>query len=721
MTDTTPATKRRITAEDLYDFREIKDLTLAPDGKTVIYTLQRVDRKTEKKYTNLWSVPTDASAPPRQFTYGDQSDNSPKFSPDGTTIAFLSNRGDVKQSQIFLIPLNGGEARPLTDLKGYFSGFEWSPDGSHIAFAFTEPDPDVVEREKDPAKKELGIVSRHITRRYWKYDGAGYLPHNQGHIWVANADTGKATQLTKPVEVNGDTDFYSEGNPIWTPDGQHILFQSNRHDDPITHPDHDDFYLIPAAGGDFTPLGLPPMPKYLPSFSPNGQWIAFLGGQKPDFWQQNTEVFVVPRDLSAPPRSLTRPFDYDAGSSGLNDLPGSNTAAPPTWSPDGTRIYYQVSKHGDQTLRSIQPDGAGEKTVIDGPGLVGAYAFSKDGQTLAYFFGQMHDPGQIMAKVGNAAPQQLTTINADLLNAIDLGKVEEVWFKGPDGNDLQGWILTPPDFDPKKQYPAVLEIHGGPQAMYSNFFMHEFYYLAAHNFVVAFSNPRGGQGYGETHVQAILNGWGDRDYADLMVFTDLVEKLPYVDADRLGVTGGSYGGYMTLWIVGHTDRFKAAVAQRVVSNFITMWGASDMNWQFGKLFGAENYKAPFENLAAYWQMSPMAHMHNCKTPTKIIHSEQDLRCPIDQGEQAYTALRYMGVDAEMVIFPGESHGLSRGGRTDRRITRLNHIAGWMVKYLNPEPMPTVAPTDHDDEDDDDDKKDKKKKDKKDKDKKGKKK
>lgn len=717
MTDVATPAKRRITAEDLYDFREIMDLTLSPDGKTVIFVVQRVDRKTEKKYSNLWLVPADGSVPAGQFTYGDQSDSAPQFSPDGQTVAFLSNRGDAKQSQIFLIPLTGGEARPLTEMKGHFSGFAWSPDGTRIAFAFTEPDADVVAREKDPVKKELGVVARHITRRYWKYDGAGYLPHNRSHIWVADAETGDASQLTHPVEVNGDSDFYEENNPIWTPDGQQILFVSNRHINPVTHPDHDDFYLISAEGGEFTPLGLPPMPKYLPAFSPDGQTIAFLGAQKPDFWQQNTEVFVVPRDLSAPPRSLTRPFDYDVGSSGLNDLPGSNKTTPPTWSPDGRRIFYQVSRHGNVTLNSIQADGAGHSVVVDGPGVVGKFAFSKDGQTLAYFFGQMHDPGQIMAKIGGGDATQITRMNAELLDAIDLGRVEEVWFKGPDGNDLQGWILTPPDFDPTKRYPAVLEIHGGPQAMYSNFFMHEFYYLAAHNFVVAFSNPRGGQGYGETHVQAILNGWGDRDYADLMAFTDKVAALPYVDADRLGVTGGSYGGYMTLWIVGHTDRFKAAVGQRVVSNFITMWGASDMNWQFGKLFGAENYKAPFENLEAYWQMSPLAHMHNCKTPTKIIHSEQDLRCPIDQGEQAYTALRYVGVDAELVLFPGESHGLSRGGRTDRRIVRLNHIVGWMVKYLNPEPMPVSVVDDADD----DEKKDKGRKDKKDKEKRGKKK
>jgi dipeptidyl aminopeptidase/acylaminoacyl peptidase len=265
------------------------------------------------------------------------------------------------------------------------------------------------------------------------------------------------------------------------------------------------------------------------------------------------------------------------------------------------------------------------------------------------------------------------------LAAVDLGRIEEVWYTGRDGNDLQGWILTPPDFDPNKTYPAILEIHGGPLAQYGFAFMFEFFYLTAHDYVVFFTNPRGGQGYGAAHAQAIYDDWGNADYADAMAWTDYVEKLPYIDETRLGVTGGSYGGFMTNWIIGHTDRFKAAVTQRSVSNFISMLGSSDLHDRWRNLFGAQGY--PWDDFDNYWRQSPLKYFGNVKTPTLVIHSEQDLRCNIEQGEQVFVALKVLGVETELVRFPEESHGLSRGGRTDRRIARLNHILRWFDKYL----------------------------------------
>ncbi len=276
----------------------------------------------------------------------------------------------------------------------------------------------------------------------------------------------------------------------------------------------------------------------------------------------------------------------------------------------------------------------------------------------------------------------MTKLNRRLLNRITLGETEEVWFKGPAGNDLQGWILKPPEFDPTQKYPAILEIHGGPLTQYGEFFMHEFYYLAAQGYVVFYCNPRGGQGYGEEHAKAIWGGWGTVDYDDIMAWTDYVAALPYIDADRMGVTGGSYGGYMTLWVIGHTQRFQAAVAQRVVSNLVSMWGSSDFNWVFQQPI---NNKPPWEDLQAYWRQSPIAYLGNAHTPTKIIHSEQDHRCPIEQGEQAFIALRTQGVPVEFIRFPEEPHGLSRVGRTDKRIARLKHIAEWMDKYLKDKP------------------------------------
>lgn len=265
-----------------------------------------------------------------------------------------------------------------------------------------------------------------------------------------------------------------------------------------------------------------------------------------------------------------------------------------------------------------------------------------------------------------------------MLQSLDLGEIEEVWFKGASGNDLQGWIFKPPDFDESKRYPSILEIHGGPRVQYGNFFMHEFYYLAAQGYIVYFCNPRGGRGYGEEHAKSIWNNWGTADYDDLMAWTNYVEKKPYIDKERMGVTGGSYGGYMTDWIIGHTDRFKAAVTQRSVSNLISMYGSSDFNWAFESEFGKES---PWENMENYWRQSPIKYIGNATTPTLVIHSENDLRCAIEQDEQVFIALKKLGVDTEMVRFPEEPHGLSRGGRTDRRIERLQHIKRWFDRYL----------------------------------------
>ncbi|KPL05491.1 MAG: hypothetical protein AMJ73_00400, partial [candidate division Zixibacteria bacterium SM1_73] len=343
--------------------------------------------------------------------------------------------------------------------------------------------------------------------------------------------------------------------------------------------------------------------------------------------------------------------------------------------------YFQVAYHGDTILKSISLDGNKRslQTVIDDEGVVGAFNFNQDQLRLAYFHADMKDLGEIWLRdMTSRRSRKLTQVNENLLQTIDSGKIEEVWFKGAAGNDLHGWILKPPGFNKKRKYPSILEIHGGPRVQYGNFFMHEFYYLAAHGYIVYFCNPRGGQGYGEKHSKAIWNNWGTVDYYDLMAWVDFVEKKPYIDKKRMGVTGGSYGGYMTNWIIGHTNRFKAAVTQRSVSNLISMYGSSDYNWGMQREFGD---KPPWEDFKNYWRQSPLKYIGNVKTPTLVIHSEQDLRCAIEQGEQIFVALKKLGVDTEMVRFPAEPHGLSRGGRTDRRIERLKHILRWFDKYL----------------------------------------
>ncbi len=669
--------KRTIQAEDLYRFRLVTDCELSPDGQHVVFCVQRVDEETEKKYTNLWIAPTD-DGDPWQFTHGDQTDSKPTWAPDGTTLAFLSNRDDEDQPQIYVIPFEGGEARRLTDMQGEFDSFEWSPSGGRLVCQFRKKDQNAIEREEDEQKKELGVVSRRVERVFYKLDGKGFLPNERWHIWTIDAESGEPVQLT-------DGEVYDELDPRWSLDGEQIVFCSNHADDPDLDPDAVDIFVMPADGGEPKRLETPMGPKQKPVFSPDGAWIAYLGKEGRGEWWKNTRLWVVPVNGSDEARNLTRRFDIHVGSATINDLPGHLPLSPPTWSRDGGHIYVEVSAHGDTVLKSVPLDAdEGNSpehlpTAVGEQGVVGAFSLDDEQSTIAYLHADMTEPAEVwIHDLSAGTSRQLTHVNQPLLDEIDLGQVEEVWFKGAVGNDLQGWILTPPGFDPARQYPAIIEIHGGPRVQYGNFFMHEFFFLAAQGYVVAFCNPRGGRGYGEVHAKVIWNSWGTADYDDLMAWADYVEQRPYVDPQRMGVTGGSYGGYMTNWIIGHTNRFRAAVTQRSVSNLISMYGSSDFNWSFQQEFGDQ---PPWEAFESYWEQSPISHIDGATTPTLIIHSEKDLRCPIEQGEQVFVALKKLGVETEMIRFPDEPHGLSRGGRTDRRIERLEHMLRWFDRAL----------------------------------------
>jgi dipeptidyl aminopeptidase/acylaminoacyl peptidase len=670
-----PEKKRRlISAEDLYRFELITDARMSPNGRYAILSVQRIERKTEKKYSNLWLVPTNGGKP-QQFTYGDQVDTMPRWSPDGQTIAFLSNRKDEKQPQIYLIPLNGGEARPLTDLKGSVGKMEWSPNGRSLLLSFRKKDKEALEREADEQKKKLGVVARHIhTRTFFKMDGAGYLPQERWHIWTIEADSGKATQLT-------DSHIYDEGHPTWSADGQFIAFVSNRQPQPDLTPNADELFIMPASGGEPQRVTAPEGPKHAPAFSPDGRYLAYLGHEGQGEWWRNVSLWIAPVDGSEPARNLTAAADLHCSDVTSGDMAGT-TQMSPTWSLDGRSLTFQASRHGDTVLYRVTLDNEPTITrLLPEPGLVGPYTYDVEQERLLYVLNTMTRPGELMVKeMGkNGRSRQLTHFNESWLKRLDLGRVEEVWFKAADGYDLHGWILFPPGFDPDQSYPSILQIHGGPQVQYGNAFMHEFFYLAAQGYVVYFSNPRGGQGYGEAHCKAIWNQWGTVDYDDVMTWADYMAAQPYIDVERMGVTGGSYGGYMTNTIIGRTQRFKAAVTQRSLSNLISMWGSSDFNWAFQQTYGED--KPPFDNLTHYWKHSPLSEMGNAKTPTLVIHSEADYRVVQEQGEQVYVALKRLGVETELVLFPEEPHGLSRTGRTDRRIARLNHILRWFDKYL----------------------------------------
>ncbi len=669
MTDNEAAAPRPAQADDLYLFQMPSDPQIAPDGAQVAFCVQRVERETEKKYTNLWLADSDGGRL-RQFTHGKWSDTQPRWSPDGRTLAFLSNRGSEEQAQLYLLPADGGEARPLTDLKGSFANFEWSPDGARLVCQFRRKDADALEREKDESKKKLGISFRQITRADYKFDGAGYLPQERWHIWVIDAATGQATQLT-----DGDKD---ETEPRWSPDGQSILFTSNRGERPDMELDETELYLIPAAGGEMQMVTTRPGRKFGATFSPDGQHIAFLGRDQFGRWYQNARLYVAGLDGSGA-TDVSGRFDLHLAPATTGDVVSDAAPITPVWSADGRRVFCLATARGNQAIvafDAFDPDAEPE-WLFDGLGVAGGFTLDRARTRLATIWATPTDAAQVCVRDADGTTRTLTALNP-WLDEVALVAPEEVWFKATDGYDVHGWVLKPPGFDPAQRYPSILQIHGGPQMQYGNFLTHEFHYLAAAGYVVYWSNPRGSQGYGEAHAGAIYGQWGTVDYDDVMAWADYIAAQPYIDPERMGVTGGSYGGYMTTLIIGRTQRFKAAVAQRVVSNFLSFYGSSDLNAGLEHLAGTA---APWDDVAGCWAQSPISAIGNARTPTLVIHSENDYRCDQEQGEQVFIALRRLGVDTELLLLPGESHGVSRGGRTDRRIARLEHMLRWFERYL----------------------------------------
>ncbi len=671
-----------VTAEMLYDIQLISEVSLSPDGTKILYRLSRVDKNTEKKFSNLWIAPTNGNAP-YQITQGDHMDSGATWSPSGKKIAFFSNRKDPKQSEIHVMTLGRGEAQCISQLKGHAMGIQWAPNGKSLYFSFKGLNEQQLTATKDEKAKKLGTVYRHYKGLSYKFDGAGWL---NGEKWqIANIKLANSkfsildtTNLNAAAAGNYITDVVDAMNPKISPDGKWIAYTSNRLEDPDRSKGLDQLWLYEIESGisHFVPSTI--AYKHSFSFSPDGKQLAFLSNREAGQWWMNTDIFVL--DLSDHSmRRISKDLEHDCSGITLNDMGGTPEVSPPVWTPDAQHLFYMAGKHGSNTIHKINVASGVSEALFTEKGSAGSISVDKKQQKLAFLHSQMDDIGQIkFISLDSGSIKTLSKNNQKLFAKTTLGVVEEVWFKGEDGNDLQGWIVKPPNFDPKKKYPSILEIHGGPLMQYGESFMHEFQYLAAKGYVVFFCNPRGGRGYGEEHAKAIWNNWGTADYADLMSFTDLIEKKDYIDTERMGVTGGSYGGYMTNWIIGNTQRFKAAVTQRCVSNLVSMWGSSDGNTVFQQVFGNQ---PPYENLENFWRMSPIRLAANFKTPTLVIHSEHDFRCCLEQGEQMYVALRSQGIPSELVIFPNEPHGLSRNGRTDRRIARLDFISGWFDKYL----------------------------------------
>jgi dipeptidyl aminopeptidase/acylaminoacyl peptidase len=644
---------------DVYALVNAGDPRISPDGTRVAYTVTGVDSDANDYRGAIWVAPLDGSSEPRRFTSGERRDSTPRWSPDGKWLAFASNRGGDEKtpSNLYVIPAEGGEARKLTDLKEAVEAIAWSPDSTRIAFTTRVRD-DAYEEEDE---KKRG--PRRFTRIFHKLDSVGFTGDRRKHVLVVDLDDGESRQVT-----SGD---FEHDNPAWSPDGNQLVFDGMRDENWDTQLINR-LYVVDAGGGEPRALTGDEGSYERPSFSPDGSRIAYRMTVEDGTYPHHTQLGVMSADGSGA-TLLTTSLDRQCG-----PYPDHRE---PLW--DGGRLLFSIEDGGNIHLYTVPDDGSAEpELLVGGEQTIGGYDIL-DGR-LVYLASTHRTMREIY--VGTEG-KQLTDVGRSFIDGRELGEPERFTAVSPDGYEVDAWALRPPGFEQDKRYPAILTIHGGPFTQYGTGFFDEFQVLAAGGYVVLFSNPRGGSGYSEEHGRAIRGpvngagpGWGSVDYDDVMAVVDTaLERFDFIDADRLGVIGGSYGGYMTSWIIGHSKRFKAAISERAVNNLVSMFGSSDLFWVFERQFGGPLWK----NVDAYLERSPSTYAQDIETPVLVLHSEQDLRCNIEQGEHLFTLLRLLGKDVELVRFPAESHELTRAGSPMHRVTRFEAVLEWFGRYLSP--------------------------------------
>lgn len=666
--------KRPVSLEDLFRPDLVGDTQISPRGDRIAYTVKRVDVEQNRAFTRIWmaEVGSGQAAP---FTADDRADGGMVWSPDGSTLAFLSDRAKPK-SQIFVIPATGGEARALTDLEeGSVQSLAWSPDGTKIAFLFrATPEALTAKATEERKAKSLSSSVRVHRALFYRLDGFGYWDEAFWQIRVADVATGETVAITDEP--------YHHGAPTWSADGQSLYFVANRRDDADLEILLDEIWRVPATGGEISRIEAPAGPKGALAPSPDGRWLAYIGHMDTtDVWGgRNDHVLLLPSGGAAKVRDLTADCDLTAGYLTLSDWhEGGGRSL--QWLPDSTGLLFPISSHGDTRLYSVQIDGSALTPLTPAEREVTCFSIAADG-TVAANIGSATALNNAWVLSASAPPRQVTHHNSGFLDEVDLQEPGEFEIANGDGGHVHGWVIYPPAAEPGAPLPCVLYVHGGPCLQYGGraAAFHELQWLAASGYVVVFCNPRGSKGYGEAHTRAIHRSWGDRDWHDIQVVADHAASLPGVDPSRMAIMGGSYGGYMTAWAIGHTGRFACAIADRLVANMHSMSGTCDFPWMHGLEFDGNAWDEP----ASLWALSPLAYAGAITTPLLLIHSDGDLRCPAEQAEQLFAALRHQRKTVEYVRYPAEtSHGMSRGGPPDLRADRLRRNLAWLDRWLKP--------------------------------------
>jgi dipeptidyl aminopeptidase/acylaminoacyl peptidase len=650
---------RGVTARDLTRLRGVSDPRISPDGARVAFVVTTASDERDEYLSNVWMVDV-AGGEPRRFTTGATRDTLPRWSPDGRWLAFLSDRGPRKKAQLHVVAAAGGEAIALTDLAhGVLGtgGLSWSPDATRIAFTALVGGWQEPERVEDRGKSRPARV---ITTLKYRYEGLGLTHDLRAHVFTVPASGAEApTPLT-----SGDFDH---GGPTWSPDGASIALVAERHatrDVDVVQ----GLYLVPAAGGEPRLVSPTLRRMWAPRFSPDGRAIAYAGMRVPEDGH-NFLVYVQPID-GGDAVCVSDLLDRSAW-----DM------VPPAWSADGESILYVGRDHGTYPLyRARAKGGEPPSAIVAGRRCVTGFSVARETGALAYTVTDATSPAELFAcSADGSGERRLTDLNGPWKAEVELSAPARFTFVRA-GYDIDGWVMRPVPFDPTRRYPALLWIHGGPHREYNELYSHEFQLQAAAGYAIVYLNPRGSQGYGEAFSRACVGDWGGEDYADLMAGLDEARRRhPFIDGDRLGVIGVSYGGFMTSWVVGHTGRFKAACAEAAINNVATQVGTSDIgfHWTIAEQGGA----APWDDPERYLRRSPLTYARDITTPLLIVHGEADLRCHVVESEQLFVALKKLGRDVVFVRMPDAGHGFGAVGRPRQRLERYRIILDWFAKHL----------------------------------------
>jgi len=658
--------KKGIKAEDLYNLSSVADPRISPDESKIAFVKTTISKEKNEYVSNIFIYDTSVKEV-FQWTFGENRNHSPRWSPDGTKLAFVSNRSG--KNQIFLLSAIGGEAKQLTNVKSGAQNPIWSPDGKKIAFSVSMKKDESLQREqsdeKDQKKKELEPLE--VTKMKYKSDGAGFFTGQYQQIAVVDVQTDEMDLITE-----GEVHYSLIG---WSNDGKSILFGADFSEDTDFSFSQNIFILnietkertqISSGNGSF----------YSATMSKDGSKIAIIGSDRKYENATLSKIFVydVP---SGELQCLSNNWDIPVGDFVAGDFQQGAVSPGLQWAKDDSGLYFIASENGNTNLYFTDLDGNLKKLTVEKAHIYGL-TISQTGRAFATISYTNQPSDLYEVDLNSRKVTRLTQVNDQFLQDIELSKPEEIQFTSEKGWTVHGWLMKPVGFKEGEKYPLILEVHGGPHAMYANTYFHEFQMLASSGFAVLYTNPRGSHGYGQEFVDAVRGDYGGGDYKDLMNAVDYVlENFNFIDESRLGVTGGSYGGFMTNWIIGHTNRFRAAVTQRSISNWISFYGVSDIGYYFNEW----QHKLDVNDFNGLWNISPIAYVEQMNTPLLILHSEKDYRCPIEQAEQLFIALKHRKKEAKFIRFPESNHELSRSGIPNLRIKRLEYIQEWFKQYL----------------------------------------